>query len=470
MKATLTPYPAYKPTAIPWLQQVPEHWEVQSLGSLTTAIVGRNRTDLPLLSVVREKGVILRSSMSEDENHNRIPDDLSNYKHVRKGNLVINKMKAWQGSLGIAPVDGIVSPAYYVFDLHVAEPMYGHVLLRSKPYVGAFAAYSDGVRIGQWDLSIHGMRRIPVVLPPPAEQHLIVRYLHALDAKVKRYIRTKRTLIARLQEQKQAIIQRAVTRGLDPNVKLKPSGVEWLGEVPEHWEVKRGKAVFEVIDKRSKTGNEELLSVSAVNGVVFRSSSEVHMFMAASYVGHKLCWPEDLVINSLWAWAKGFGFSRHHGIVSTAYSVYRLRPQYKSLWEYLDVLLRSGAYDWDFTVRSRGVWKSRLQLTDSSFLDMRMILPSTKEADEIIEYVRTETKDLDEALTRVNKEIKVLQEYHVRLIADVVTGAVDVREAAGKLPEEDQMIGGSDDQMMKDEVLSLAAEGEAEYGNEEVES
>ncbi|MBK7620845.1 MAG: restriction endonuclease subunit S [Flavobacteriales bacterium] len=302
--------------------------------------------------------------------------------------LVINSLWAWGRGLGFSKEHGIISTAYGVYRLR--EPhkhlwQYLNYTLRSSVYQWELQVRSKGVWKSRLQLTDASFFDMPILMPPKEDAELIVRYLHALDAKVKRYIRTKRTLIARLQEQKQAIIQRAVTRGLDPNAKLKPSGVEWL--------------------------------------------------MAASYIGHKLCWPEDLVINSLWAWAKGFGFSKHHGIVSTAYSVYRLRPQYKRLWRYLDVLLRSGAYDWDFTVRSRGVWKSRLQLTDSSFLDMRMILPSAKEADEIVEYIRTETKDLDEALSRVNKEIEVLQEYHTRLISDVVTGAVDVREAAKAIPE-----------------------------------
>ncbi len=151
-------------------------------------------------------------------------------------------------------------------------------------------------------------------MPPKEDAELIVRYLHALDAKVKRYIRTKRTLIARLQEQKQAIIQRAVTRGLDPNVKLKPSGVEWLGEVPEHWDVKRGKAVFEVIDVRSKTGNEELLSVSAVNGVVLTSSrQDAHVYgcLKAPSRITSCATRTDLVINRMWAWS-GLSASRKH--------------------------------------------------------------------------------------------------------------------------------------------------------------
>src|SRR5262249_15283173 len=150
--------------------------------------------------------------------------------------------------------------------------------------------------------------------------------------------------------------------------------------IPKHWEVKRAKYLFRNIDVRSETGNEELLTVSSTDGIVPRSTKTVMMFKAASYIGHKLCWPEDLVINSLWAWARGLGFSKPHGIVSTAYGVYRLRSEYRSHWEYFNELLRSSAYDWDFHVRSKGIWKSRLQLTNDSFFDIRLIVPPKEEA------------------------------------------------------------------------------------------
>jgi type I restriction enzyme, S subunit len=151
------PYPAYKDSGAERLGVVPKHWDVQNLRTLISKCVARNRIDLPLLSVAREKGVFVRSLTDPDENHNVIPDDLSNYKVAHTGNLVINKMKAWQGSMGIAPCDGIVSPAYYVFNLRMASHAFGQRLFRSKPYVAHFAQASDGVRVGQWDLSISGM-------------------------------------------------------------------------------------------------------------------------------------------------------------------------------------------------------------------------------------------------------------------------------------------------------------------------
>ena len=129
----LKPYAEYKESGSKWLGAVPAEWEVRHLRTLISKRAERDRPDLPLLSVAREKGVFVRSMTDADENHNVIPEDLTNYKVARAGNLVINKMKAWQGSMGIAPCDGIVSPAYFVFDFRIANQAFGQRLLRSKP-------------------------------------------------------------------------------------------------------------------------------------------------------------------------------------------------------------------------------------------------------------------------------------------------------------------------------------------------
>jgi type I restriction enzyme S subunit len=275
-----------------------------------------------------------------------------------------------------------------------------------------------------------------VTLPPPDEQAAIVRFLDWANGRLERAIQAKRKVIALLNEQKQAIIHRAVTRGLDPSVPLKPSGMPWLGDIPQHWEVRRAKYLLHCIDVRSRSGSEELLTVSSSDGIVPRSTKTVMMFKAASYIGHKLCWPGDLVINSLWAWAKGLGVSSHHGIVSTAYGVYRPVSAHMRLARYWHELLRSPAYDWELHVRSKGIWKSRLQLTDDSFLSMSLLVPPHDEADRILEYVITSTSGLTVAISRLEREIELLCEYRTRLVADVVTGKLDVREAAARLPDE----------------------------------
>ena len=166
---------------------------------------------------------------------------------------------------------------------------------------------------------------------------------------------------------------------LRPYPAYRHSGLDWLyGEVPEHWEVRRGKTVFRCIDERSETGSEELLTVSSDWGIVPRDSASVTMFKAQSYIRHKLCWPGDLVINSLWAWSRGLGVSRYHGIVSTAYGVYRVRRKARALPGFVHSLVRSEAFNWELRVRSKGIWISRLQLTDDSFLRAPLHEPSPR--------------------------------------------------------------------------------------------
>lgn len=184
---------------------MPAHWETMSLGSLTEGRSQRNHSDLPLLSVVRELGVVRRAVLSKADNHNFIPDDLSNYKLARKNDLVVNKMKAWQGSLGIAPCDGIVSPAYYVYKIDIAVPSFAHMLLRSAPYVNQYARASDGVRIGQWELDPQVFKRIPVLLPTSEEQQAIVRFLAWHWDKTIQLIRANRRLVGILNQKSQSL-------------------------------------------------------------------------------------------------------------------------------------------------------------------------------------------------------------------------------------------------------------------------
>jgi type I restriction enzyme S subunit len=431
----LKPYAEYKESGSKWLGAVPSKWEVRNLRTLISKRAERDRPDLPLLSVAREKGVFVRSMTDADENHNVIPDDLSNYKVARAGNLVINKMKAWQGSMGIAPCDGIVSPAYFVFDFRITNHAFGQRLLRSKPYVAHFGQASDGVRVGQWDLSIPGMRQIPVLVPSDLEQAAIVRFLDHANRKIDGFIRAKRKLIGLLNEQKQAIIHNAVTRGLNPDVALKPSGIPWLGEIPGHWKILRSKYVFREMDERSKTGNEEQLSVSHITGVTPRSQKNITMFKAESYVGHKICFPGDLAVNTMWAWMAALGISKHEGIISPAYAVYRQRKPEHLLSDYADHLLRIAPYKLNYLSRSTGLRASRLRLYPDEFLKISIIIPPKVEQQQIIDSIYVDTSALTTAISRTEREIALMQEYRTRLTADIVTGKLDVREAAAKLPE-----------------------------------
>ena len=193
-----------------------------------------------------------------------------------------------------------------------------------------------------------------------------------------------------------------------PYPAYKPSGVPWLGDVPEPWEVWRGKALLRPVDVRSETGDEELLTVSAQRGVVPRKSANVTMFKAESYVGYKLCWPGDLVINSLWAWAHGLGVSQHHGIVSSAYGVYRPLPKVHD--RFIHLLTRSVPFQWELQVRSKGIWVSRLQLTDDEFLRAPFPLPSLPEQTAIVRYLDHADRRIRRYVAAKRKLIALLEE------------------------------------------------------------
>lgn len=213
--------------------------------------------------------------------------------------------------------------------------------------------------------------------------------------------------------------------GLKPYSEHQESGLPWLGSFPSHWVIKRGKSYLFCIDERSKAGKEELLTVSSARGVVPRSSAKVTMFKAGSYAGHKLCWPGDLVINSLWAWGGGLGVARHHGIISTAYSVYRSRPSAQINPRYLHELVRSSAFHWELKVRSKGVWISRLQLTDTSFLDAPIPLPPPDEQLAIVRFLDHANGKIDGFIRAKRKLIGLLNEQKQAIIHRAVTRGLD---------------------------------------------
>ena len=287
------------------------------------------------------------------------------------------------------------------------------------------------------------LQNFPVAYPPPFEQAAIVRYLDHVDRRIRRYVGAKRKLIGLLEEEKQAVINQAVTRGLDPGVPLKPSGVEWLGDVPEHWEVRRAKYLYREADERSTTGAEELMSVSHISGVTRRKKS-VTMFLAESNIGYKLCRPSDIVINTMWAFMAALGVARQKGLVSPSYGVYRPFNIGQLNKDYLDPLLRSDVYRSNYLIRSTGITSSRLRLYPQSFLNIPLLCPPRTEQATIVEYLDKATADIDAAIARTHRQIELIEEYRTRLIADVVTGKLDVREAAAGLPEEAEVDDGQD--------------------------
>lgn len=229
-------YPEYKDSGVEWLGKVPAGWRIAPTWSLFKRVKRTDNEGEELLSVYRDFGVVPKAS--RDDNFNKPSEDLSAYQLVEAGDLAINKMKAWQGSVAISEYRGIVSPAYFIFTpTHGEHPKYLHYLLRSAEYTSAYRALSKGIRPNQWDLEPQEHGKMGVLLPPLTEQRKIAAFLDLEVAKIDDLIEEQRRLIALLAEKRQATISHAVTKGLNPNAKLKPSGIDWLGDVPEGWDV-----------------------------------------------------------------------------------------------------------------------------------------------------------------------------------------------------------------------------------------
>lgn len=455
----LTPYETYRESGSRWIGRIPAHWDVHRLGAQLSLRTERNRPELPLLSVAREKGVFVRSLEEDEENHNVIPDDLRNYKVARSGDLVINKMKAWQGSMGIAPCDGIVSPAYYVFKLSIENRAFVQRLFRSRPYVAHFGQASDGVRIGQWDLSIPGLREIPTIIPPPEEQTAVVRYLDWACGRLDRVIRAKRKSIALLNEQKQTIIHRAVMSGLDRNVPRRGAGLSWLKEIPSHWRTVRNLGLF---SNRVERGRENLpiLQVSIRAGITFDETDQFGRpkRLIADVSKYKLIRHSDLAYNTMRMWQGAVGVSPADGLVSPAYVV--IQPRQGTNPYFYNYVFRTSAYMDQVNRYSTGIVSDRNRLYWESFKQMPNLAPPPEEQEAIVQFIRGETASLDREIDRIDRAIGLIREYRARLIADAVTGKLDVREAAAKLPHEvaEPSVSETDELELDDEEMAAAVD------------
>ena len=274
------------------------------------------------------------------------------------------------------------------------------------------------------ELSTDGLKSLNIPHPPLPQQHAIADYLDRETARLDALVAAKERVLGLLAEKRRALITRAVTRGLDPSVPLRDSGIPWLGEIPAHWETERARWLFRERDERSDTGEGELLTVSHLTGVTPRSEKDVNMFEAETTEGYKICLSGDLVINTLWAWMGAMGVSPVDGIVSPAYNVYE--PVARFHPSYVDALVRLSVFAQEVTRYSKGVWSSRLRLYPESFFAVSLPVPPASEQREIIAYIAKETSKLDELQVATERTTSLLTERRGALIAAAVTGQLEV--------------------------------------------
>lgn len=481
MIANLKPYPAMKDSDVAWLGPIPEHWEVKRGKALFRCVDVRSSTgDEELLTVSSERGVVPRSTAAVTMFK---ADSYVGYKLCWPGDLVINSLWAWGRGLGVSRHHGIVSSAYGVYRLRPCFAEYStyiHQLVRSTPFNWELQVRSKGIWISRLQLTDEAFLGAPFSLPLPDEQAAIVRFLDYADRRIRRYIRAKQKLIKLLEEQKQAIIHRAVTRGLDPNICLRPSGVEWLGDVPEHWEVSRLGRLVDLTTGfpfKSEGFTQNEADIRLLRGINISPGS-----IRWDDVVH---WPQhersDFAAFELQAGDVVLGMDRpiiQRGIRVAVITesdlpalllqrVARIRPKIDLRTDFLLLLLAGKGFLDYLSPIFTGI--SVPHLSPEQIKSFRFALPSVPEQKQIVESIVASTRTLSAAIKHARRELGLLQEYRTRLIADVVTGKLDVREAAAQLPDEAEGTDSLDD-FESESVDEEAAVGSPENALEEAEA
>lgn len=407
------PYATYKDSGVDWLGEIPSHWEVASFFSIFRLKSNKNRPELEVLSVYREYGVVKKDS--RDDNHNATSLDTSGYKAVLPGDLVINKMKAWQGSMGISPYEGIVSPAYITCSLNRNDvsPEFLHILLRSYSLIGEYNKLSYGVRIGQWDMHFEDLKKLVLPIPPLPEQEAIAAYLDRKCAEIDHLIAKQEQLLALLDEQRQILINDAVTRGLDPTVPMKDSGIDWLGEIPSHWEVRKLGYCSKIT-----TGNKNTENNLEAGGYPFYVRSQtIQKIDSFSYDCEGILTAGDGVgVGRVFHYANG-KFDVHQRV----YLFYRIIKELST--KFVFYFLRANMKNELMRFNSKSTVDSiRLPV----IRNFPVCIPPKPEQLMILESIEKIEAQFNKTHSSIQHQIALLKEYKQVLIHEAVTGKIQV--------------------------------------------
>ncbi len=419
-------YSKYKESGVSWVGQIPEQWEIKQLRSFLSLFSEKGHGDAQLLSVTREQGVIVRDKDDKEENHNFVPDDLSGYKYIEKGDFAINKMKAWQGSYAVSCFDGIVSPAYFTCKLRGVDKEFFSRAIRSKAYVPFFTQYSKGIRVGQWDLDPNALKSIPFFLPPLPEQQKIVSYLESKTSSIDAYVAEKEKELQLLNELKEAEIANVVTRGLNPDVKMKDYNSLLTDSCPEHWSIMRNKSFLSLTgEKVGDRANDYTLLSLTTKGVIVRDVESGKGKFPKDFDTYQAVKKDELVfcLFDIDETPRTVGLVESEGMVTGAYTALKVNksiaiPEYVYYY-YLCV----------DNIKALKPYYSGLRKTvrADKFLQIYIPLPPVEEQRAIVTYVEDKCAKVNTLIAELEAEIDYLKEYKQRLIADCVTGQVNVQ-------------------------------------------
>ncbi len=419
-------YNTYKDSGVKWLGEIPSHWEMIKSKYLwkESFSISENGNE-ELLSVSQYDGITPAKGDSRSES-------LKGYKIVSENDLVINIMLAWMGGLGVSKYDGIVSPAYCVYKLTKdSNPKYLHYLYKTPLYLAEFARHSSGVIPSRWRMYTDDFGQVVSLLPPRKEQDAIVEYLDEKMAKIDTAIAQQQKMIDLLNERKQIIINRAVTKGLNPNAKMKDSGVEWIGEVPEGWEVRRLKHLLKAslmygANESAESEDESYPRYIRITDIdedgklrpdTFRSLPPKK---AEPYLLKK---GELLFARSGATAGKTYLFNED---IKACFAGYLIKASLKEplLPEYLDYYTKSGIYDnWK---KSIFIQATIPNIGAEKYANLQITLPSIKEQKDIVKHLDVETGKINQVVRNCKNQISLLQERKQIIINEVVTGKVKV--------------------------------------------
>ena len=417
-------YNAYKDSGVKWIGEIPSHWGCIKIKHLLKERVEKSADGIgEPLSMSQKFGLIPTSQMDI------VPNAATSYigaKHTHRGDMVLNKLKAHLGVFALSSYDGLVSPDYAVYyGTGRADMEFLEYLFKTPLYVSEFIKKTTGVAIGFNRLYTDDLFSISAHYPPLHEQQAIVDYLKDKTLKTEQYVSARERERELLDSLKQSEIANVVTRGLNPNVKMKDSGIPWIGEIPEHWEVKKMRSIFRLAHEKTEKERTDLLSLSQYTGIRYKSQCDkTGMFEAESTVGYNIVHKGQFVMNIMLAWNGSYAVSDLEGIISPSYCIFDFKEDCDK--RYFNYLLRTEMYQGEFKANSKGLIDSRLRLYPDYFFPIGVIVPPIEEQKAISDYIDSKLQKIDQYMCDLQREIDYLKEFKQRLISDAVTGQLCV--------------------------------------------
>ena len=414
-------YDTYKDSGVQWLGEIPGHWEMRKMKYIFDERSEKNHPNEPMLSATQSEGVILQSKYQ-----GRVVvvnTGFEGLKLVKDGDFVIH-LRSFQGGIEYAYDRGIISAAYTILNPKYPEfSAYYKRLFKSSSFIDLLKICVTGIREGQ-NINYSKLKQFFIPLPPLSEQRSIVSFLDAKCGKIDEWVNKKQKEVEHLQELKQRVIADAVTRGLNPHVKMKATNIHWLKEIPEHWEVLRNKSFLRLTDEKVGNRNDVTLLSLTKQGVIIRDLSEGKGKFPKDFETYLVVRPNNLVfcLFDIDETPRTVGLVRNYGMLTGAYTNFEVNeeivlPEYAYCY-YLQIDDVKGLRPYYTGLRK--------VVKTNTFLQLRIPVPPLSEQKQIVSYLDAKCAKIDKLIANITKEIECIKEYKQRLISDVVTGQIKV--------------------------------------------